>query len=208
MGSWSWKARARPGGSRHRANILSPKVKMLRTLWSGTLVAIIGSLSFAFTVGRVDMFSLASQTSRALQKVILCIFLSKFDEIFDEVIFDWCIFKGRFQVCNRVGLWIMIVVVRHIWSIVFIFHVYLWYLDLTLTSDLFLYIYALEDYDGGGGWCMVHCLNGWAEGLPHFCTVSYFHISYVQYSKLIINAKFIFIFPTIFKAHCNSNDKF
>ena len=61
---------------------------MLRTLWSGTLVAIIGSLSFAFTVGRVDMFSLASQTSRALQKVILCIFLSKFDEIFDEVIFD------------------------------------------------------------------------------------------------------------------------
>ena len=51
-------------------------------------MGIIGSLSFAFTVGRVDMFSLASQTSRALQKVILCIFLSKFDEIFDEVIFD------------------------------------------------------------------------------------------------------------------------
>ena len=50
----------------------------------------------------------------------------------------------------------MIVVIRHIWSIVLksyftcIYDLFL-YLDLELTLDLFFYIYALVDYDGGGG---------------------------------------------------------
>ena len=45
-------------------------------------MGIIGSLSFAFTVGRVDMFHLRLKLAELYKKVILCIFLSKLDEIF------------------------------------------------------------------------------------------------------------------------------
>ena len=166
MGRRSWEACARSSGSSHRPNLLPPKVKMFRTLWSGII-------SFA-SVELLD----CNPHKNEVHWIWTYFCTNLMTKIVVKSFFNWCIkFKGLFKSIYLIDFWLF-------------------------------YVYVLVDYDGGGGWCMVHCLNGWAEGLPHFCTVSYFHISYVQYSKLIITAKFIFIFPTIFKAHCNSNDKF
>ena len=62
---------------------------------------------------------------------------------------------------------------------------------------------ALVDYDGASAWCMVHCLNGWAERLTHFRSFfiiysSFFHLfNYVHpfihlllYLRLFMNGPF------------------